>query len=99
MKNACEKSGAPAQNSVLAAAAGMALLSGEFLGINRAIAGSVIGVVISVWLNAMPGARRAISLASYCARTLKTAFPLLCQRWHNALLVGLLNQEASFNRT
>lgn len=51
MKTVLKKSGAPAQNSVLATAAGLALLGGEFLGIGGAVAGSVVGIVVAVWSN------------------------------------------------
>ena len=51
MKTVHQKSGAPRQNSVLAAAAGLALLGGEFLGIGGAVVGTVAGVVLAVWTN------------------------------------------------
>jgi hypothetical protein len=51
MKTVLKKSGAPRQNSVLAAAAGLALLGGEFLGIGGAVIGTVVGIVLATWTN------------------------------------------------
>ncbi len=51
MKTVFKKSGAQTQNSVLATAAGLALLGGEILGIGGAVLGSVIGIVVAIWSN------------------------------------------------
>lgn len=59
MKTVFKKPSAPRHNSVLASAAGLALLAGEFLGIGGAVVGAAAGVALALWTNnhASDGAR------------------------------------------